>query len=153
MQRLGRNEIQVIAQEVRPYCRPVDDHESIRQLLARFIQLRDDKRFEEWSQLFTDDGTFEYPGARLTGRSEIREHVAELLRNDRGKHLCVNSIIDVSGDSATVSSDVVKVDPADGSAGAPFAVRTMGRYVDRLVCRDGTWLFLERRVDLAPFPR
>ena len=95
------------------------DQECIRRVLAEFIQLRDDKRFAEWVELFTEDGTFEYGSHHLVGRSAIRENVQALLRNDRGKHLCVNSIIDVSGDTASVSSDFLKVIRSTMGPGRP----------------------------------
>ncbi|HWF21256.1 MAG TPA: nuclear transport factor 2 family protein, partial [Acidimicrobiales bacterium] len=65
------------------------DHEAhIRLVLAQFIQLRDDKRFAEWTELFTEDGTFEYLSHVLVGRTAIGENVEALLRQDGGKHLC-----------------------------------------------------------------
>jgi hypothetical protein len=127
----------------------VTDQESIRRVLAEFIQLRDDKRFAEWVQLFTENGTFEYGSHHLVGRPAIREHVETLLRNDRGKHVCVNSIIDVSGDTASVSSDFLKVNPSnDGSGAIGYVVGTMGRYVDHFVRQDGKWKIAGRRVDI-----
>jgi hypothetical protein len=129
------------------------DQESIRRVLAEFIQLRDDKRFGEWVDLFTEDGSFEYGSHHLEGRSAIRDHVEALLRNDRGKHVCVNSIIDVSGDTASVSSDFLKVNPNDESSGViGYAIGTMGRYEDHFVRRDGEWKIATRKVHImAPF--
>jgi len=121
------------------------DEESIRQVLARFIQLRDDKQFGEWVRLFTEDGTFRYGPHVLVGRAEIREHVEALLRHDRGKHLCVNSIIDVTGDSAEVSSDFVKINPPD-SAGSRYEIVVMGRYRDRFVRSGDVWQLAAREV-------
>jgi hypothetical protein len=125
------------------------DQECIRRVLAEFIQLRDDKRFAEWVELFTEDGTFEYGSHHLVGRSAIRENVQALLRNDRGKHLCVNSVIDVSGDTASVSSDFLKVDPIDHGSGSPgYGIGTMGRYEDHFVRQDGAWKIAQRRVHI-----
>jgi ketosteroid isomerase-like protein len=127
----------------------VSDQESIRRVLAAFIQLRDDKRFAEWVDLFTEDATFEYGSHQFVGRSAIREHVQELLRDDRGKHLCVNSIIDVSGDTASVSSDFVKVNPIDdGSVATGYVIGTMGRYEDHFVRQAGEWKIAERKVHI-----
>ncbi len=120
------------------------DEEAIRRLLARFIQLRDDKQFEAWSELFSDDAVFTYGTVRLEGRPAIREHVASLLARDEGKHLCINSVIDVDGDRAFVSSDFAKLDPATGGVG--FLVGTAGRYVDQLVRVNGSWYIARRDV-------
>jgi uncharacterized protein (TIGR02246 family) len=127
------------------------DHEQIQQLLARFIQLRDDKRFEEWVRLFTEDGTFEYPGARLTGRDAIRDSVGALLRDDHGKHLGFNAVIEVDGDTASVTSDVVKLRPAEPGSGAAFVVHTAGRYIDSLVRTKDGWQVAARRTELLGF--
>jgi hypothetical protein len=125
------------------------DEECIRRVLAEFIQLRDDKRFVEWVDLFTEDATFEYGSHHLVGRSAIRENVEALLRNDKGKHLCVNSIIDVSGDTASVSSDFLKVNPIDDGSGADgYGVGTMGRYEDHFVRRSGAWKIAKRTVHI-----
>jgi hypothetical protein len=125
------------------------DQECIRRVLAEFIQLRDDKRFAEWVDLFTEDGTFEYGAHHLVGRSAIRENVQALLRNDRGKHLCVNSIIDVSGDTASVSSDFLKVNPIDDGTGVTgYGIGTMGRYEDHFVRQGGEWKIAKRKVHI-----
>jgi 3-phenylpropionate/cinnamic acid dioxygenase small subunit len=127
----------------------MNDQECIRRVLAEFIQLRDDKRFAEWVDLFTEDATFEYGSHHLVGRSAIRENVQALLRDDRGKHLCVNSIIDVSGETASVSSDFLKVNPTDNGSGATgYGVGTMGRYEDRFVRQAGEWKIAKRRVHI-----
>jgi ketosteroid isomerase-like protein len=129
------------------------DQECIRRVLAEFIQLRDDKRFAEWVDLFTEDATFEYGSHHLVGKSAIRENVQALLRNDRGKHLCVNSIIDVSGDTASVSSDFLKVNPIDDGSGATgYGIGTMGRYEDQFVRQGGAWKIAKRRVDIMSPP-
>jgi NAD(P)-dependent dehydrogenase (short-subunit alcohol dehydrogenase family) len=120
------------------------DEEAIRRLLARFIQLRDDKQFDAWSGLFSDDAVFTYGSVRLEGRSAIRDHVASLLARDEGKHLCVNSVIDVDGDRASVSSDFAKLDPSTGGAG--FVIGTAGRYLDELVRIEGSWCIARRDV-------
>jgi ketosteroid isomerase-like protein len=131
----------------------VTDQESIRRALAEFIQLRDDKRFAEWVDLFTEDATFEYGSHHVVGRSDIRENVEALLRDDRGKHLCVNSIIDVSDDTASVSSDFLKVNPIDdGSTITGYRIGTMGRYEDHFVRQGGEWKIAKRKVHIMSIP-
>jgi ketosteroid isomerase-like protein len=127
---------------------PISDHEQVRQFLARFTTMRDDHRFEEWSQLWTEDGTFDYPGAVVTGRAAIRDNVAAMMRDDRGKHIQVNIIIELDGDTADVTSDVMKLRPNDPGTGSGFQVQTAGRYLDKLVRQDGTWFIASRRVAL-----
>lgn len=131
----------------------MSDEEAIRRQLARFIQLRDDKRFGEWAALFEPAGVFTYGTKVLVGREAIRADVEELLRHDRGKHLCTNSVIDVAGERAAVVSDVVKlrvVDDPDGPS--RYEVQVMGRYHDELVRTGGEWLFARRAVVLYGEP-
>lgn len=125
------------------------DEEAIRRLLARFVQLRDDKRFEEWAALFLPDGVFTYGSVVLVGPAAIRDDVSRLLAGDRGKHLCTNSVIDVDGERARVVSDFVKLRPAAGPAAAGYEIQVMGRYEDELRVVDGEWRFSRRDVRLA----
>jgi 3-phenylpropionate/cinnamic acid dioxygenase small subunit len=122
------------------------DEEAIRLVLARFIQLRDDKRFTEWVDCFHEDGTFEYASRRLVGRAAIRDNVAGLLAADRGKHLCTSSVIEVHGDTAEVSSDFVKLSPADTGTPPRYEIVVAGRYDDRFERRAGAWRIAARRV-------
>ncbi len=119
-------------------------------LLARFIQLRGGKRFDEWTELFVEDGAFEYAGQVIVGRAAVRESVGTLLRHDAGTNLCLNSITDVVGETATAPSDSAKADLTDSPAAPSFVIRTMGRYDDRLVRRDHAWRNVSRRVDFRP---
>ena len=60
------------------------DEECIPRVLAEFIQLRDDKRFAEWVDLFTEDATFEYRSHHLVGRSAIRETLRHSSETTKG---------------------------------------------------------------------
>jgi len=128
----------------------MSDEEAIRQLLAEFIQLRDDKHFDEWVKLFAEDATFQYSPEVLVGRPAIKTAVEALLREDRGKHLCCNSIIRVSGDKAEVTSDFVKINPSGPGGAGVFAIAVAGRYEDRWIRHSSSWLLASRRVVLLP---
>lgn len=129
----------------------VGDHEAIRYLLARFVHLRDDKRFDEWSELFVEDGVFSYAGKTLVGRQAVREDVAELLRHDRGKHLCVNPAIEVDGERARVVSDFVKLQRSGDGPAAQLSLQVTGRYVDDLARVGGEWRIVRRDVQIDGF--
>jgi hypothetical protein len=122
----------------------VSDEEAIRRALALLCQLRDQDRYDEWIELFAKDGTFDYGTGVFRGRDAILAHVTEHFPA-YGKHLCVNSVIDVDGDEAGVLSDFVKLHPlGDGSTG--FEVAAAGRYDDRFVRIDGEWRLRSRIV-------
>lgn len=124
----------------------MSDHEAIREVLARFIQLRDDKRFSEWVECFDEDGIFEYGSHHLVGRDAIRENVSALLADDRGKHLCVSSVIEIDGDTAEVVSDFAKLNPVPGGDAPRFGIVVTGRYEDRFTRRPQGWRISSRRV-------
>ena len=120
------------------------DEEAIRRLLALLCQLRDQDRYDEWIQLFAPEGTFDYGTGLFIGRDAVLAHVTEHFPA-YGKHLCLNSVIDVNGGEAAVMSDFVKLHPlGDGSTG--YEVAAAGRYDDRLVKVDGAWLVQARTV-------
>ena len=118
------------------------DEEHIRHTIASFCQALDDRRFQDWANTFTEDGVF----GRSNGRAEI---LANILKGElatipelRRKHTVTNAIIDVHGDTADSVSDLVMFDrTGDG----PWTIR-VGQYTDRLVRRDGGWLFAERKL-------
>jgi hypothetical protein len=123
----------------------VTDADEIRNTLARFCQFLDDRRFEEFSQTFAEDGAF---GERV-GRAAIFEWIshAELATRPelKRKHAVTNAIVEVLGDRAISSSDLVMFDQVgDG----PVTIR-VGRYTDELVRQpDGAWLFSKRNLKM-----
>ena len=121
------------------------DADEIRNTLARFCQFLDDRRFEEFSQTFAEDGAF---GERV-GRAAIFEWIshAELATRPelKRKHAVSNAIVEVLGDRAISSSDLVMFDQVgDG----PVSIR-VGRYTDELVRQpNGAWLFSKRNLKM-----
>jgi SnoaL-like domain len=123
---------------------PVSDEDRIRSTIARFCQLLDARRFEEWSETFTEDGVF----GRFEGRAAVHRMIlgGELaLRPElKRKHTVTNAVIDVQGDTADVVSDLVMFDRVGDS---PWIIR-LGRYHDQLACQaNGEWLFTRRQLD------
>jgi 3-phenylpropionate/cinnamic acid dioxygenase small subunit len=116
--------------------------DQIRHTFAEFCQYLDDRRFEDWANLFTEDGLFN----TLSGRAAILEMIqgAELATDPdlSRKHVITNAIIDVDGDRAEAHCDLVMYDRhGDG----PWTVR-IGRYDDHLVRHGDRWLFAERQL-------
>jgi hypothetical protein len=123
----------------------VTDADEIRNTLARFCQCLDDRRFEEFSQTFAEDGSF---GERV-GRAAIFEWIshAELATRPelKRKHAVSNIVVTIDGDTAHTPSDLVMFDQVgDG----PFAIK-LGRYTDELVRQpNGQWLFAKRNLKM-----
>lgn len=122
------------------------DEEAIRRTLAQFCTALDDRRFEEWSELFTETGVFETRSATTTGRTAIRAGIerGELaVRPElRRMHTTHNEIIDVDGDNATVSCYLVQFDQEPGG---PVTVK-LARYADQLVRTPAGWRFARRTI-------
>jgi uncharacterized protein (TIGR02246 family) len=119
------------------------DEDGIRRTLALYCQLCDDGRFDEWEQLYTEDAVFKVMGAVHQGREAIKGFISKAQPDGRrGKHVAVNPLIEVDGDAARAWTDYIWVGPGTGQ----FPVTSAGRYHDRLVKRDGRWLFVERQI-------
>lgn len=122
----------------------MSDEEQIRRTLAQFCVFLDERRFREWSELFTEDGVF----CEHTGRAAIFAWISgdELATTPQlqRKHTVHNVLIDVEGDQARASADLVMFDKFGDK---PWFILT-GTYTDHLV-RDGDrWRFKNRQLAL-----
>lgn len=123
---------------------PASDHEAIRNMFARYCQAIDDRRADDVTRLFAVDGLWATPGATYRGRDEIRAYARSLVPQSpesQVKHITVNPVIEVDGGTATAVSDFIVVQKRPGGG----VVYRGGRYHDRLIKQDGTWLLAERR--------
>ena len=124
------------------------DEEQIRQTLARYPQVHDDRNVEGYVALFAHDGRFVSSPNEYVGRPAIKAFIADLYAkaaNRQSKHYFGNSVVDIQGDVAHAVTDVVVYHSYDDG---PWALAQVNRHIDRLVRQDGTWLFAEKRVEL-----
>jgi uncharacterized protein (TIGR02246 family) len=124
----------------------MSDVDRIRNLLAAYCQLLDDRRYVEFGQLFAPDGVWSLGGRDNHGPAEVKAFMDQLLLNypnRRSSHMNTNVAIEVDGDTATSSSDYVMFTREGDGA---WQVLAAGRYQDRLArqARDGSWRFVER---------
>jgi hypothetical protein len=120
----------------------VTDRDAICNLLGRFCQYLDERRFDEWAQLFAPDASF----GHQTGRTAIAAAITtsalarqpELFR----KHTTANPVITVAAGTAVARSDLVLF---ERSSDDPWVLRT-GVYDDRLVKLDSAWYFAARQL-------
>ncbi|MGH2366439.1 MAG: nuclear transport factor 2 family protein [Chloroflexota bacterium] len=120
------------------------DEEGIRRTLARYCQLLDGRRFHEWSQLFVEDATWNGNRTRTAIFESISKGALAAHPELRRKHVCTDIVISVEGAAAHAESDFIMYDavnPADA-----WHVAAWGKYFDRLLKRDGSWLFSEREL-------
>ena len=116
------------------------DEEAIRRTIAQYAHFCDDGRFDEWGELFTTDARLNVLGATHEGRDDVKRWITKFQTPDlRGKHVCVNTVIDISGDEARAWTDYIFVDQTN-------AIVSVGRYHDHLVRDADRWRFRERRI-------
>ncbi|MBV9322535.1 MAG: nuclear transport factor 2 family protein [Chloroflexi bacterium] len=130
----------------------MDEVSRVRELLARYCQLMDDRRYAEWSQLFTADGIWALGGKEHHGPAEAKAYMDQLLRDRpqrRTRHFNTNLLIELDGTQGRVTSDyaVLSSEPE----GAAWTVVFIGRYFDRVVRKADSsgWQFAERRLGTA----
>src|ERR1700732_920638 len=90
------------------------DVEQIRQALTKFNFAVDERRFEDFINLFTDDGVIIREYGRYESRAAILKLLeeGELARNPKlqRKHTNLNVLIDIDGTEARVDCDLVEYD-------------------------------------------
>jgi ketosteroid isomerase-like protein len=123
----------------------IDDELTILRTLASYCQRCDDGDFPALVDLFAPDGTFTYRGHSPSGRAALERWFAEHYPpNRRGKHLTMDSVIDITGDRATAVSDFMLLGVTDGA----ISVEAAGRYRDAFVRSGDRWLIERRDVEL-----
>ena len=112
-----------------------DDDRAIRDLLACYALALDTDDIDRCLDLFTEDGEFVVFGREFSGREQIR---AMFESAPRGLHLTGASSIDVAGDAATASTQVLLVEAG--------TMRLRPALFDDELSRDGRhWRFRRRR--------
>ena len=123
----------------------LEEKDAIRELMAQYCFHFDNGEFDDWLNLFTDDGAFDLGArGRFSGRDALRKFLKALpLTNGLPmmKHCVMNSIVAVDGDHATARSYVVVVQGGDTPS-----ITVAGRYSDQIVKLQGAWRFKERQV-------
>jgi uncharacterized protein (TIGR02246 family) len=120
------------------------DREAIRQLKARYFRLMDEKQWDAWRELFTEDAVVEAspdPNERFVGADEIVTRVRGYLENAVTVHHGHMPEIEIDGDTASgiwAMDDYVEL--------PELVMRGAGHYHDAYVRRDGVWRIRESRL-------
>lgn len=123
----------------------VRDELAIRRTLALYCHHVDDGRFADLVDLFAPDGSFVREQTTSTGRAELLRFFEERQGQveQRGRHMTLNTVVDLDGDTARARSDFVFLKLVDGKPTPALA----GRYHDDLARIDGDWRLARRRVE------
>jgi uncharacterized protein (TIGR02246 family) len=121
--------------------------EEIRALIARYAIYFDDKDWDAFSRLWTEDAAFVANGQAFEGREVMLEFLTTCLPDDySGKHMNSPSLIEVAadGETATARTDVIWV-------AQNFENQIVARYRDTLAREGGRWLFRRREEEVLSF--
>jgi hypothetical protein len=118
----------------------VEDQLEIQQLRARYCHLMDDRKWDEFVLLFTEDGLFQGLEA-VRGRANLREFfgVTFPAMAEDFYHFCSNGTVTVDGDNATGRITLQYLSVVGGQSYV-----SAGHYDDTLVRIDGQWKFAAR---------
>ena len=125
--------------------------EEIRRVIATYAIAYDDKDWETFAELWTEDAAFAVAGQAWEGKAALLEFLTTCLPDDYdGKHMNSPPLIEVAtdGESATARTDVVWITQS-------FENQIVGRYNDQFARVDGRWLFKRREetpVEFRPGP-
>jgi hypothetical protein len=123
----------------------MDDYAQIRQLYADYCWTLDDRQYEQWLRLFTEDGVVEGPNyGRHVGHPELRHFIAKYKATTgmfQVRHLVNNIRVAIQGDTATGGCYVIHYRTHRGRT----ELSAIGGYRDKLRKVNGQWLFAERQ--------
>jgi len=135
----------------------LDEIEEIKQLKARYFRLMDEKRWDEWAELFTEDFTGVYQGPhpelRFEGRDAIVGENRRILAGAKTVHHGHMPEIELTG-PATARGIWAMFDYVELPA---FTLKGYGHYHDEYVKQQGRWRIKATRLtrlrcDVTPGP-
>ncbi|GAB5454825.1 MAG: hypothetical protein Hens2KO_10540 [Henriciella sp.] len=141
----------------------LNDYQKIQNLIGSYGQIVDawPRQPQRYADHFTEDGGFTDNGVTITPRHKILQLMKTAVAHEKDqsvlsgtKHLQLNPVIMIDGDTGTGSVDLVVLELSEELG---WQVRGCGRYSDEYAKgRDGTWRFKSREVtwhkDLGPDP-
>jgi hypothetical protein len=98
----------------------MNDQQHITDLISRLGRWLDDKRFDDARSVLTEDVTVSTPGGQAEG---IERVAAQAGRNHRvpTQHLITNVLVDVEGDSATATANLLVTFAGESQQGERYA--------------------------------
>jgi hypothetical protein len=127
------------------------DVEQIKQLKARYFRLMDQKRWDEWGEVFAADAVMDVPEANMVteGRAAIVQAVSGVLTGVQTVHHGHMPEIEITGpDTATgtwAMFDYVEFPPAE--SGERVGLQGYGHYTEQYVREDGAWRIARTRLE------
>jgi SnoaL-like domain len=88
---------------------------AIQELCSRYCHTIDSQDSDGWADCFTPDGIFEFDGWAITGRAALRAYAEVHTRFMRCRHMTLNHLYDVQGDTATRTRTTVLTLATEGA--------------------------------------
>jgi len=120
----------------------LSDIEEIKRLKARYFRCLDQKKWDEWGQVFARGALMELPEADMTveGRAAIVESVSSALTGARTVHHGHMPEIELTGDGTARGTwamfDYVEWPP---NGDQRVGLKGYGHYLEEYVREDGQW--------------
>jgi 3-phenylpropionate/cinnamic acid dioxygenase small subunit len=120
---------------------------AVRRTIAAYCITCDDGRWDDFAACFAPDAVMELEGQEVArGRDAVRAWISKAMGDpaSRGKHVTVNSLIDVDPAAGTgrATTDYLFVARRDRVT----KVTTAGRYEDEFAAHPEGWLFARRTI-------
>jgi len=133
--------------EILTRLRLLEDERAITRTLYQYAHAQYSGDQRQFLNCFAVDAIIERSrhGKVIAGHGEIAEYFDAISHapEDYHKHVVIEPVIEIDGDTATVSSDFLYV---QRNASGPF-ISHFGHYADEMVRdADGTWRFARRRL-------
>ncbi|HUY27471.1 MAG TPA: nuclear transport factor 2 family protein [Candidatus Binataceae bacterium] len=124
----------------------IEDREEIRDLYARYADTLDNRHYQEWIDLFTEDGSFESTRFGKHSGREGLEKFTRIYRDSLGgaqsRHVIANVLFTIDGDHGEGSCYLLYYHCKEGRV----QQSTIANYRDTLRRDGGRWRFHTRKV-------
>ncbi len=137
------------AQEASPAMQELRDRTAIHQLLLDYGRTLDEREFEAFGNLFTEDGEYGPAGSMTKGPTAIADQMSAVFDanamgfREPNFHVFFNESISLDGDRAEATSMSFYVVPGEDDLPK---IAMMAAYKDDLVRVGGEWKFQRREV-------
>lgn len=116
------------------------------QQYALYAEYVDQRRFEEWADLFAEDGVWVTGGKEISG-DDLSAAIAKLMSRFDGptQHNVTNVVVRPDGADVDLRADFALLVPRDGAV----SILSMGTYASRLVWDGDRWRFARHEMAVA----
>ena len=123
------------------------DKEAVAELIARYNYAIDHNDFRGWADCFAPEGIFDGMIGKYAAHGELERFTADVKKltatTPNLRHYVTNIQTEVDGDKAR-SRCFLMMTSTSKEGGTKIVIA--GEYEDKLIKRNGRWLFLERKV-------